>query len=529
MDYLILHHTDNSDNVLQNLIASGLFSSASLTKSIINAHPYLVENETHFASSAIFNIIEQNNSNVSSFSHESPLHLNTSSVVNNRMILSNARYIFDFNTEPLASICNNIHSDIVTIEIDQNLSGFREKFTFDSNGNIAGIRRVFSDSIVTTSVPKEWPHIIYIQKPSILNTSNISHLPLDFDEFISLCNRHSLTVKSIRIAGKAYDLFECGSFLKFTEQCLEHNFLNKSRPANFHKSSRIYGNIAFGENVKVGRNCIIVGPCIIGNNITIPDNTAIRNSIILCQPKVTNKIIENTFITDSSNHKQYHLEMSQEIKLKKAMFRYFSSWSYPGIWKRLADILFASVFLLASLPVFIAVAIAIKISSPGPVFFKHKRQGLHGKEFGCTKFRTMIVGADDIQDQLRKINEVDGPQFKMDDDPRVNAIGKFLRDTGIDEFPQFINVLKGQMSVVGPRPSPEKENAFCAYWRDARLSVRPGITGLWQIKRTREEGKDFQEWVIHDTAYVKRISPWLDIKICFMTVKYLLKSFIEQF
>jgi lipopolysaccharide/colanic/teichoic acid biosynthesis glycosyltransferase len=173
--------------------------------------------------------------------------------------------------------------------------------------------------------------------------------------------------------------------------------------------------------------------------------------------------------------------------------------------------------------------VAIKLSSPGPVFFKDKRQGLHGKFFNCLKFRTMIAGADKIQDKLRVVSQVDGPQFKIQDDPRLSTVGRFLRDTYIDEIPQFINVLLGQMSVVGPRPSPESENTLCPSWRDARLSVRPGITGLWQVCRTRRLMQDFQEWIHYDTEYVKNLSLRMDLWICRQTVKKLVGDFIHQF
>jgi lipopolysaccharide/colanic/teichoic acid biosynthesis glycosyltransferase len=140
----------------------------------------------------------------------------------------------------------------------------------------------------------------------------------------------------------------------------------------------------------------------------------------------------------------------------------------------------------------------------------------------------MIINADDIQEKLGSKNQVDGPQFKIDDDPRVTIIGRFLRDTHIDELPQFINILFGQMSLIGPRPSPAKENSFCSYWRDARLSVRPGITGLWQIYRTRESGQDFQEWIYYDTKYVKNLSLKLDIKIFFQTAIKLMFNFLNH-
>jgi lipopolysaccharide/colanic/teichoic acid biosynthesis glycosyltransferase len=141
----------------------------------------------------------------------------------------------------------------------------------------------------------------------------------------------------------------------------------------------------------------------------------------------------------------------------------------------------------------------------------------------------MVTGAHAIQEKLRVVSQVDGPQFNMADDPRISTVGWFLRETYIDEIPQFFNVLLGQMSVVGPRPSPEPENTLCPFWRDARLSVRPGITGLWQISRTREPMKDFQEWIRYDVEYVRNLSLKMDLWICWQTTKKLLDNFISQF
>jgi len=185
--------------------------------------------------------------------------------------------------------------------------------------------------------------------------------------------------------------------------------------------------------------------------------------------------------------------------------------------------------LILFAPIIPIIALVIKFSSHGPAFFKDKRQGLHGKTFNCLKFRTMDVGAGEIQDKLRVINQVDGPQFRIVDDPRLNTVGRFLRNTYIDEIPQFFNVLLGQMSVIGPRPSPESENTLCPPWRDARLSVRPGITGLWQVCRTRQPMKDFQEWIHYDTKYVRDLSLRMDLCICWRTVKQLVQNFVSQF
>ena len=185
--------------------------------------------------------------------------------------------------------------------------------------------------------------------------------------------------------------------------------------------------------------------------------------------------------------------------------------------------------LVLFFPIILIIALVIKLSSAGPIFFKDKRQGLHGKIFNCLKFRTMVVGADKIQDRMRVLNQVDGPQFRVENDPRVGTVGRFLRDTYIDEIPQFVNVLLGQMSVVGPRPSPESENTLCPFWHDARLSVRPGITGLWQVCRTRQPMKDFQEWIYYDTKYVRNLSLKMDLWIFWQTAKKTLKNFINQF
>jgi lipopolysaccharide/colanic/teichoic acid biosynthesis glycosyltransferase len=141
----------------------------------------------------------------------------------------------------------------------------------------------------------------------------------------------------------------------------------------------------------------------------------------------------------------------------------------------------------------------------------------------------MLVGADKMQAKLRTLNEADGPQFKMDGDPRTSVVGDLLRDTYIDQIPQFLKVLLGQMSVVGPRPSPESENTLCPPWRDARLSVRPGITGLWQVCRTRRPGKDFQEWIHYDTKYVTDLSFKMDLWIAWRTANKMLLSFARRF
>ena len=192
------------------------------------------------------------------------------------------------------------------------------------------------------------------------------------------------------------------------------------------------------------------------------------------------------------------------------------------VTQRAFDIVFALCALIVTLPLYPLIMLAIWFEDGRPFFFGHRRETLGGREFSCLKFRTMRKDADDIKAKLAQSNQSDGPQFFIENDPRVTRVGRFLRKTNLDEVPQFINVLLGHMSVVGPRPSPRKENQCCPAWREARLSVRPGITGLWQVSRTRRAGLDFQEWIRFDVEYVERANWRLDLLIIFKTVRVLM-------
>lgn len=191
--------------------------------------------------------------------------------------------------------------------------------------------------------------------------------------------------------------------------------------------------------------------------------------------------------------------------------------------KRAFDIAFALLGLAGSLPLYPLIMLAIWLEDGRPFFFGHRRETLGGREFACLKFRSMKKNAEQIKAQLIKQNQVDGPQFYIEDDPRLTRVGRLLRDTNLDEVPQLINVLLGHMSIVGPRPSPRSENQYCPPWREARLSVRPGITGLWQVSRSRAEGLDFQEWIRYDIEYVENLTWQLDLWILWRTALKMLR------
>jgi exopolysaccharide biosynthesis polyprenyl glycosylphosphotransferase len=185
--------------------------------------------------------------------------------------------------------------------------------------------------------------------------------------------------------------------------------------------------------------------------------------------------------------------------------------------KRLFDFVASGVALALLVPVFAAIAILIKLTSKGPVLFHQLRCGLYGRKFKFYKFRTMIIDAESKLKDLIKYNEMDGPVFKMTNDPRVTKIGKWLRKFSIDELPQLWNVFKGDMSLVGPRPPLPKEVENYDNWQRRKLSMRPGITCLWQAGG-RNEIVDFKEWMRLDLEYIDNWSFWLDFKILFRTI-----------
>jgi len=192
---------------------------------------------------------------------------------------------------------------------------------------------------------------------------------------------------------------------------------------------------------------------------------------------------------------------------------------WMGLVRRMIDIVGAIILLILFSPFFVIIPVFIRLDSRGPVFFLQRRCGRYGREFYIYKFRTMVEGAETLKEGLK--NGVDGP-FKMREDPRVTRVGRFLRRWSLDELPQLFNVLRGEMSLVGPRPLSAEEMMRDEKWRRIRLTVRPGITGLWQV-RGRSSGR-FSDWVKYDVEYVMKRSLLMDLRIILETIGVVLKG-----
>jgi len=428
----------------------------------------------------------------------------------------------DFNL--IEGIISESTSDIILVKADNSLNAFSEVARITSQGRVAGFCRLFENSKIPQVTIDNNCHYAFF-KPEVMGKLSLDiESNCTFQKFIEALISSDLSIQAYSVAGKVYDLSNENDFINLlsTSESIIGPLCNNSR----------YGkNIIVSKNADIDKTAVIIGPAIISGTAKIEANAVVRSSIVTASAVVkADSFVSGKVVTGETDGNDDDF-LPADFNFANAVrgFRLWPRHSYVKYVKRVFDIVFSIGMLLLFAPILLIVAVVIKLHSPGSVFFKARRQGYHGQEFDCLKFRTMIDGADKMQNTLRAKNEVDGPQFKIDDDPRISPIGKFLRDTCIDEIPQFFNVLVGQMSVVGPRPSPEQENLQCPYWRDARLSVKPGITGLWQIKRTREPSKDFQEWVKYDLKYIRKISFWTDLSICFKTAIALVNIFLKQF
>ena len=207
------------------------------------------------------------------------------------------------------------------------------------------------------------------------------------------------------------------------------------------------------------------------------------------------------------NEDEYKNE--DEYEYEKTIGYYF--------FKRAGDILFSLIGIIVLSPVMFIVAAAIKLDSKGPAIFSQVRIGLNGKPFKMYKFRSMVSGAEELLDKLKDKNEMTGPMFKMKEDPRVTRVGRFIRKTSLDELPQLFNVIKGEMSLVGPRPNLPREVLKFTKRQRMKLFVKPGLTCYWQVMG--RSNIDFDDWMKLDLKYIKDRNTMLDLRLIFKTFK----------
>ncbi len=327
----------------------------------------------------------------------------------------------------------------------------------------------------------------------------------------------------------------------------DSNGKNHQNPPQLDPSVKLYPPYAMRSDTQIGSEALILGPTAIGQGCEVEPNCIINECVILDQAKIGRGtylsrciVGEGTLVRKGSILHETALHKSangngatQVLHLREPAHRDAQAVSKHLTWrtpagpfylkvKRILDIFLSTLFLVIAAPFMLIIALAVKLDSPGPILFRQERSGLKGREFTMFKFRSMVSNAEEIKRELLEMNEVDGPMFKIIKDPRITRVGKFLRDTNLDELPQLFCILKGDMSLVGPRPLSFDEMRYNPRWRDARLAVRPGMTGLWQVEAHTK--LEFNEWIRQDLDYVHNISLGLDLNILYRTLK---KAFLD--
>ena len=295
------------------------------------------------------------------------------------------------------------------------------------------------------------------------------------------------------------------------------------RPEGVHEAARLLGTVVVQPGALVEADATVVGPAVIGAGARVGRGAFVAQSVVGVGAAVPPGAVVRQRV-------YFGPPRPSPAETTRTPWRPPVPARAPSAGpddrrrsrlieaKRLLDTVAAAVGLLLLAPLMLLIAAVIRLESRGPVLFGHLREGRNGRPFRCWKFRTMAVGADALERTLHARSQVDGPQFKLDRDPRITRVGRWLRPSSLDELPQLFNVLLGQMSLVGPRPSPFRENQLCVPWRDGRLSVRPGITGLWQVCRHERGAGDFHQWIHYDLLYVRHFSLAVDARILLATV-----------
>lgn len=306
-----------------------------------------------------------------------------------------------------------------------------------------------------------------------------------------------------------------------------------SDSATVHASARMSGPIVIHEGAHIDERATVIGPALIGAHARVGRGAMVaqavvsRGAVVESGADVRHRLLMSgessvdgptrpggrSVAPSSRTHAPPHMAGWMIQRAQQSAGRRI----YPAI-KLIVEVAVTWASLIVLSPLLALVAALIKFDSRGPVFYLDAREGKGGRTFNCIKFRTMCKDAHLVQRSLYADNDVDGPQFKLANDPRITRVGRWLRLTNLDELPQLINVALGQMSLVGPRPSPFRENQICIPWRRARLSVRPGITGMWQVCRHDRDEADFHQWIAYDIAYVRHQSLMLDLRILAATI-----------
>lgn len=473
-------------------------------------------------------------------------------LANEPFIVMGCNVLFNFNLRDLVKQHLRTHAD-ATVLISKlpaaNQAGRNEVVEVSETGSVARVHR--GDS--TGQDAKFFPVGVYCFQPSVFECYRPGESFLDIKEqLLPRLLEAGKKVTTQQLFGAWQYLFNVDDYMRMNEEVLA------GRLGNITYQRQISPDVWIGQNVRLGSRINLIPPILIGDNTVIDDDVQIvgpaaigadcfvgkgsvlRESTLWNRSRVAEgNWIEHTVLTrDSSIVPRQRIQRAVVVKEqvqaaavnlleKNYNITTIASAAPPlaltgqrrrrlfSFSKRTIDLIGTLILLMLFLPLMGVIAAAIKLDSPGPVFFRQRRCGLGGREFFMFKFRSMVQDAAQRQDLLKHLNQVDGPIFKIENDPRMTRMGKILRKLSFDEIPQLFNILRGEMSFVGPRPLARKELKFDPAWSETRLQVKPGLTGLWQVSGRSDAS--FRDWVALDKYYAMHQSLLLDLKILFKT------------
>lgn len=406
------------------------------------------------------------------------------------------------------------------VALDENPGGTTERVQLDAAGKVRRIQRyydahtwAFTRGIACSIVPAA--------ALVAANCSNFTNLRELRHELM----RRGVPSRDLPLVPGALDLENPRALLHLAERCLL-----ASGPANraplvalsavVDRTAQLVGPVFVQDDALIEAGARVIGPTVVGKGARIGARAVIAQCLVAPGARIpADTVHRHAVLAGSGTAASQFDERDDAAQLDELPYD-AGSGHKPGIYPRIKAVIepcFAAVALVLLLPLLALIALIVKLESRGPMLYGDFRETIGGRSFRCWKFRTMCSGAAARQREMLMANEVDGPQFKIEGDPRVTRAGVWLRFLSLDELPQLLNILCGEMSLVGPRPSPFRENQICIPWREARLSVRPGITGLWQVCRAERRAGDFHQWIHYDLLYVRNQSFTVDFRLVFAT------------
>jgi lipopolysaccharide/colanic/teichoic acid biosynthesis glycosyltransferase len=410
--------------------------------------------------------------------------------------------------------------------------GTKEFVQSGTDGRVRRIQRYFE--------PKTWPFTQGVVASFVRVSSLLTVPPVAFsslEELRRLLSAGGVPSQDVPYRSLVFDLSDEAGVLALQETRVlsmvdmrrdRGNGHGASKPAvlgrrvTVHPTARLLGPVVLSDGAVVQEDALVVGPSLIGSGAVVESGAVVAQCLVMpaavvpAATTVRHRVVAHRASADvgqpTSNRRHAYVPQAPAEQVPPGS-RYLAL-------RAVVEPVLALIAIVLLGPVFLVVAALVKATSKGPIFYGDRREGKDGKEFRCWKFRSMRVDADAMQAALKAQAQqfADGPQFKMVNDPRLTSIGGKLRSLNLDELPQLFNILLGQMSFVGPRPSPFRENQICVPWRQGRLSVRPGMTGLWQVCRRDRESGDFHQWIYYDLMYVRHVSLLVDLRILVATI-----------